>query len=342
MIARRTMTVSLIWPFQRAYERLGVPSERLLHELRELGLGPAQLADPAARVPFELALGRVSRYAELLGRPDIGLLAGDAVLPGDFGPLELAARSCATPREALRVLANGYSVLADGVHIALEERADRMTLRFWSDAGFALPPPAVEFALLSLFRVGTSYVDAALTPIAVRFAHAAVPYALRCEEAFGSPVAFGRDEHALDLPGAMFDAPLRTASLTAARLLTARVDELASSVDSPSVVARVDAHVTARLSTGLPTVGDVAHALGMSERSLHRRLEEAGASYRGVCDAVRRRCAQHYLSETDLTIKEIAAHLAYSDVQAFHRAFKRLTGYTPQQFRQRAVRRTVS
>jgi AraC-like DNA-binding protein len=336
------MAVSLLWPFQRAYERLGVPPERLLHDLRELGLGPAQLADPTARVPFELALGRLGRYAQLLGRPDIGLLAGDAALPGDFGPLELAARSCATPRAALTVLANGYSVLAEGVHIALEERDDRMTLRFWSDAGFGLPPPAVEFALLSLFRVGTSYIDAALTPIAVRFAHPPVPYALRCQEAFGCAVTFGRGEHALDLPGAGLDAPLRTASLTAARLLAARVDQLASSVGSLGIVERVDAHVTARLSMGLPMVGDVASALGMSERSLHRRLEEAGASYRGVCDAVRRRLAQHYLSETDLTTKEVAVLLAYSDVQAFHRAFKRLTGYTPQQFRQRAVRRTVS
>jgi AraC-like DNA-binding protein len=342
MIARRTMAVSLIWPFQRAYERLGVPPERLLHELRELGLGPAQLVDPAARVPVELALGRVSRYAELLGRPDIGLLAGDAALPGDFGPLELAARSCATPREALRVLAKGYSVLAEGVHLALEERDVRVTLRLWSDSDLDLPPPAVEFALLSLLRVGTSYVDAALTPITVRFAHAEVRYARRCEEAFGSAVAFGRGEHALDLPGAMFDAPLRTASPTAARLLGARVSELASSVDGLGIVQRVDVHVTARLSTGLPTVGDVAHALGMSERSLHRRLDEAGASYRGVCDAIRQRLAQHYLSETDLTTKEVAALLAYSDVQAFHRAFKRLTGYTPQQFRQGAVRRTVS
>jgi AraC-like DNA-binding protein len=72
-----------------------------------------------------------------------------------------------------------------------------------------------------------------------------------------------------------------------------------------------------------------APRLHMSPRTLHRRLEEEGTSFRQVLTEVRRELAARHLSERRLAIGEIAFLLGFSEPSAFHRAFKRWTGHGP-------------
>jgi AraC-like DNA-binding protein len=79
----------------------------------------------------------------------------------------------------------------------------------------------------------------------------------------------------------------------------------------------------------------VARDLGTSRRTLQRRLADAGASYQGLLDETRREAAERYLTESSLSIAEVAYLLGYSEPSAFHRAFKRWFGRSPQGFRER-------
>lgn len=82
-----------------------------------------------------------------------------------------------------------------------------------------------------------------------------------------------------------------------------------------------------------------AHALehlGLSERTLHRRLAADGVSYQELLDEVRKAAAGRSLDESTLAIREIAYLLGYSEPAALHRAFKRWSATTPEQFRARA------
>ena len=83
------------------------------------------------------------------------------------------------------------------------------------------------------------------------------------------------------------------------------------------------------------TPGLVARALGVSVRSLQRRLAEEGRSYHGLVDETRKDAAERYLSNSSLSIGEVAFLLGYSEAAAFHRAFRRWSGATPQEFRRR-------
>jgi len=80
----------------------------------------------------------------------------------------------------------------------------------------------------------------------------------------------------------------------------------------------------------------IARQLGMSERTLHRRLAEDGASYQELLEEVRKAAASRYLDESPLAISEIAYLLGYSEPAAFHRAFKRWYATTPEHFRTRS------
>jgi AraC-like DNA-binding protein len=67
--------------------------------------------------------------------------------------------------------------------------------------------------------------------------------------------------------------------------------------------------------------------------TLQRRLPQAGTSFEGLCDDARREAAQTYLADATLSIAEVTYLLGYSEPTAFHRAFKRWHGTTPQAFR---------
>ena len=80
----------------------------------------------------------------------------------------------------------------------------------------------------------------------------------------------------------------------------------------------------------------------MSPRTLHRRLEEEGTSFRRVLTDVRRELAARHLQERRLAIGEIAFLLGFSEASAFHRAFKRWTGHAPLTDRELGQARAVS
>jgi AraC-like DNA-binding protein len=73
--------------------------------------------------------------------------------------------------------------------------------------------------------------------------------------------------------------------------------------------------------------------MGLSPRTLERRLEERGTRFKKLMDDTRRRFAINYLADREHTITEVAFLLGYSEVSAFNRAFKRWSGSTPLEYR---------
>lgn len=81
------------------------------------------------------------------------------------------------------------------------------------------------------------------------------------------------------------------------------------------------------------TVAAVSKRLGVPVRTLKRRLQQQGTSYREIVDEVRTEVAIKYLRETDLSIEDIAYSLGFSEAANFRRAFRRWTKETPNQFK---------
>lgn len=82
----------------------------------------------------------------------------------------------------------------------------------------------------------------------------------------------------------------------------------------------------------------MAGRLGLSSRVLQKRLQTLGTSFQELLDGARETLAKRYLLEPTANLSATAVQLGYSDVTAFHRAFKRWTGLTPGEFRRRAGR----
>jgi AraC-like DNA-binding protein len=93
-----------------------------------------------------------------------------------------------------------------------------------------------------------------------------------------------------------------------------------------------------RLAGGDTRIEAVARALATSARSLQRRLTAAGITYRHLLDVARKEEAERYLSDSRLSVGEVAYLLGFSEPAAFNRAFRRWRNEKPQAFRQRQRR----
>jgi AraC-like DNA-binding protein len=94
--------------------------------------------------------------------------------------------------------------------------------------------------------------------------------------------------------------------------------------------------VTPYLRECSPSIELDAEMAGTSVRTLQRHLQESGLSYSGLLKDVRYSAAARLLDETDASVLEIALEVSYEDPSHFARAFRRVVGLSPRQFRSRS------
>jgi AraC-like DNA-binding protein len=137
--------------------------------------------------------------------------------------------------------------------------------------------------------------------------------------------------------------PLRRRDPVLSDLLRRQADEaIARLPPTDDIALHVRRELAPRVGGGDTRIQTVARALATSARSLQRRLAAAGVSYRKLLDVTRKAAAERYLSDSRLSIGEVAYLLGYSEPAAFNRAFRRWCNERPQAYRQRQRRGTVS
>ena len=190
------------------------------------------------------------------------------------------------------------------------------------------------FAALARMRYIT---QTPFNPVEMRFDHEVRNAADAIRKLAGVPVTFGAERMeillslpTLDLDIPTFDPSLRTHLMNYGdRLLQERSNE------KVSLSARVEGALTAGLPGRMATAEDVSAQLGMSTRTMARRLSDEGTSFRGVVDDLRCDLAKTHL-KSGFGISEVAYILGYTEPAAFSTAFRRWTGQSPAAFRRGA------
>lgn len=177
--------------------------------------------------------------------------------------------------------------------------------------------------------------------LGVQLQHAAPKTAqqLRDYEAFfGCPVQFNQAESALLLHPEALEQKLSLADPTLHSTLEELARQMLNSRRGTGSVAlpdQVRAAVRAQLGRHVaPTREEVAEELGISGRTMHRRLQDAGTSFRDILDDIRFELARDYLQSPALTVEAIAQQLGFQESQSFIRWFRQVAGATPGEFRQ--------
>jgi AraC-like DNA-binding protein len=113
---------------------------------------------------------------------------------------------------------------------------------------------------------------------------------------------------------------------------------LAKRASEPSPLDRIREIIAEELVRGEPSLERVAKRMATSGRTLRRRLEENGTTFRALLDAARADLARSYVQDRRISLSEVAFMIGFSEPSAFNRAFKRWTDTTPAAWRARGVR----
>jgi len=302
---------------------------------RAVGLHRPSLGEPGTRVSYAIAERLGARAAAVTGDANLGLhlaLGVGEALPHDAGALLLMASP--TVRVALERMVRYQSYWGDGPRSALAACPGGLALRYvhpWSEG--VLRRHADECAIAEILVGIRLLAEHDVTPRAVHFRHPAPPDTREHAALFRCPVRFGETHTALHLDDATLDLPLPHADATYSAIFQAQVEvSLAALPQEDSMSDAVRSAVGAGLGVGTCTLAATARALGTSARTLQRRLSAEGTTFAEVVDSLRRASAEGLL-QAELPLGEIAVRLGYSEPSAFHHAFKRWTGQTPEQAR---------
>jgi AraC-like DNA-binding protein len=298
-------------------------------------LTPQQVADDDARISPAQFCVAWAEAIRLTGDLQLGLTIAAATPPGAFGIVEYVCRSAATLGDALRQWVRYLNLLDDAVEVALVSESDRACLRVTRES--EAPAPASHelcFALVAKQAKQLSTVPFRVT--GVDFTHHATADAARYRAWFDAPVAFGAEHTQLVMPLTVLDASLISSDPALLAILSrAAGDSQRRGPEPATIAAQVARALGEALRSDDANIAHVAKRLGMTSRSLQRRLKDEATSFGAVRERVRRELAQRYLDDK-LAISEISFLLGFSEPSAFFRAFKRWTGTTPVEARRRA------
>lgn len=306
--------------------------------LAPAGLAEADLAKPTLCLPFAIFEQLVRDALRLSREPALGLFVGEQLAPAAHGVVGDAVLSSATLREAIGLFERYIPLRLPLVAVSLETGAGEARLVFTETCPLGeIRRPVVEAVVLSLKNALEAISLGASRIGGVAFGFEAPGYAALAREVLRCPVRYGQRWTGFRLPLALLDVPLRAADPIAFREAAAVCQhELDRLTADTTVSARVQ-RLMLEKQTGFPSLTVTARALHLAPRTLHRRLEAEGTSFKALLEGVRRTLALAHLRQGRFTIEEIAYALGYTDIANFRRAFRRWEASPPSAFRPRRM-----
>jgi AraC-like DNA-binding protein len=238
--------------------------------------------------------------------------------------------SSATLGEAARRLARYFRVLTDVWSLQIDESASGTRMSFVFAAASRHPSLWLHDWLVAGFvRLCRITYGEAFTPLEVALVRSLPENIEPFGEWFRCPIVWSAGGPSLLCRREDLAQPLPTGNPDIA-LANERVAlEYLERLDRADIVAQVRRRILELLPSGPPTQMEIARALALSPRTLHRRLAEAKTSFAELLDETRRELAAGYLRRTDYSIAEVAYLVGFAEVSSFNRAFRRWTGKSP-------------
>lgn len=266
------------------------------------------------------------------GDPMLPVKLAEAMSTEAFHPMVFAALCSPNFVVAAGRIAH-YKRLLAPVTVTAEERHDGFFIgERWDDVDDEMPPSlaAKELAMhTQIVRIGTRQ---RIEPLRVECPYPLEP-AAKYQAFFGVAPIHGDN---CGVTFRMTDAttPFITANESLWTTFEPELKRSLSRIDRAMPLhERVQSVLFESLPSGEASVDVVARRLGLSPRTLQRRLKPEGISFKQIVCATREKLARHYLTKTDLGYKEISFLIGFDEPSSFFRAFREWTGVTPESMR---------
>lgn len=301
--------------------------------LAEVGLGLELFDDPNNRVSYQ-DRGRLMAYcADRTGCRHFGLLVGQRAGLLSFGFVGLLAKYSPNLRSALNSLMRYIHLHVRGATVALAIDSDLAVFEYLIYQYRAQGNEQVgDGAVAVAFNIVSELCGKDWAPVEVRFAHRKPEDVKPYSQYFDTPLRFDAEQYAVVFPAAWLDHRLPDTSPELLHLLQQEIDKLEISLED-DFQEQVRSLLRTTLVTGHASASQIAELFSMHRRTLNRRLNASGTSFRKLSDEVSFEIARQLLEDSSIEIIQIASILGYSNASAFTRSFRRWCGTTPASWR---------
>ena len=314
----------------------GIPVERLL---RRVGLTPEVIADPEERLSVRSQINVLDEAAIALKDDCLGFTLARDFDPREAGLLYYVMASSQTLGDALKRVAR-YSQITNQALVIGYREGNRLIINLsYSGVPRHSDRHQIEFFMFAAIRICRVLTGQNLVPQHFWISHHRSGTNSEMARFVGTAVEFGATTDEFALNASTRELPLIHADSYLNNLLLKYCE--AALTDRRGNVSplrtRVENAISSLLPHGRVLMEDVARGLGMSERTLTRKLANEGLNFTDILQQLRRDLAVRYLDDPKLHVSKIAWLLGFNEVGAFTHAFKRWTGKTPREMRTTAA-----
>ncbi len=321
---------------------LGLSERDLPRLLRGTGLSTdILLPGDETRLSGRQQLRILDNGQRMLDVPEFGLRLGRRLDPSAHGPLgylALSSPDLITALESLRDFLPVRLSLVD-LDVVLEEDWLSCTLDIKVEANRDERRVLQECFALVIQSFTETILGTVLSDARIELSHERPPYSGVYPDYLHSPVEFACDSNVYRLPARLARVPNASGDPDSYAMAQSLCMKLLGQV--PDAALSTGDRVRRLLLSSTPgsvTEAEAARAMFVSKRTLARRLDAEGTSYRAIRENLLSELAARHLRESTLTVEAVSAMLGYGDTAAFRKAFRRWYGTSPTAFRAGAVR----
>jgi AraC-like DNA-binding protein len=320
-------------------DRLRAAGVDLKSILRQAGITERQINDPDERLPANFQIALLKAAAVALNDDLLGFRLAQSVDCRKLGLLYYVFASSTTLDEAIRRCAR-YGRVANEALVIQVLDGSRPVIRFgYTGIARHTDVQQMECLMTFLLRVCRQTTGQQLVPERVAMMHVRPTAPPELANFFGVRVEFGSDFDEIVLPSGAGNLQLVNADPylnkiivknCEAALAERRINVGPFRIRVENAIAPLLPHASARASV-------IARALGMSERTMERKLAQEGSTFTEILQQLKLEMAVRYVEDPSLPISRIAWLLGFEEVSSFSHAFKRWTGKSPRGMRDAAT-----
>jgi len=303
--------------------------------LKQVNITPQQIKDANVRLHVRDQIEFLNLAAEALRDDLLGFHLALTADLRELGFLYYVSASSEILGDALRQLTRYASIANEGVAPTLIHGKDiRVSFRYVGVSRH-LDRHQIEFFMAILVRLCRNLTGARLVPKSIKLMHRREGQYSELTEFFGGNVEFGASIDEVIFNIASNDMLVTSADHYLNKVLIAYCEDALRRrpLRRGAFRSSVENAIVPLLPHGKARVDEIARRLGVSQRTLARRLSLEQMSFSAVLENLKIDLAHRYLADEDLSISQVAWLLGYQEVSSFTHAFKRWTSKTPRQVR---------
>ncbi|WP_027873350.1 AraC family transcriptional regulator [Spongiibacter marinus] len=305
--------------------------------LDKANIPPEALDSPTYQLTPQQELSFTSEVIRALDKPELGLVVGSRYHLSAYGLLGLAVMTSENLLQGMQVLYKNILMTWTYMQWITTIRDDRayISLEPLRDLGDS-HQYMIDRGLVASHII---FKEALGQPIPVHEVHLRQPepsYAEEYRRYFNCPVYFEAAENCYVFDSALLYQELLQAEPETARIYDSQCEMICEQLAKNYTFSDVVRNQILSSPREIFTLETIADRLGMTARTVQRKLSQEDSSYKTILEDVRKNLAVEYLQTTSFTLEEIAVRLGYADSSSFCHAYKRWTGVNPGERRQAA------